>query len=923
MATSTDLKQRAQTLAAKTDINSIDPQEVGGLFYDMAGYAEDVQRNGGSLGIRKVYASVSAMEADSTSPVDMWGNPMRKGQLCVIYDGTTEGVDNNKVFAFKAPGWEIATQLDAGYATRGELAELEQKSRAFSVKGKGEDFEFTKIQVVPENIYKISFERLWSFSSSSASYLEIYYVNTQGSYVYLYKISVSEKDSCMTKLSVKIPEDIKKDNCNLYVGGRADVGEDINFEIENITDLVLATQDTMLLEQGGINPSTGAEEDSTNRVRTSTYVEGGRTIISYGNVLIWLVVYFDNSLSFVKALNPKNQLYMLESGYKAKVVFANEGGKTAITPADVYGESTAYLLSSGTNKSSNSNTTKSLKLEHGIYYNTPRIGVSSQSYSDLKPSSKIGRETFLLAKKTPNYIGGGSISIKTTANIIIHEFNNDGTYLASNFYPSTELVKTSGNLIKITAIPGSLVKHSLSSGSISSSGTDTDADNKMRSDYVDIDTFDFILIPKNEKLVLRCYNSSKAYITESGDMPYLFESNCGCIAASHIKMYYADVKHVRVIVGNVDDSTNFDGIDFYTVKSTGEVGEVSITSNSLGEIIKDFSKYGETTNCYYDTEVNLPVEGQKYYGKILIKTPKNYNNRGDKVPVVLFKSGSGTFNQISTYTFYYDTYIQYLVDCGFVVFDYHAGTSKYPNTDGFGTPTNIMAAHCAWDYVCEHYNVDESKLFIACKSLGGDIAAILSFSGLPVRAVGMLAPALNPARWCFGYTQEEQQVYAEDFGFEGDWQTVLDGSRDFTRETFKTLLKQNLDKLSGHLPMQLGVTNKMFEDLIVNQDVYNPDTEGTFDDVIRILKVPTKIWAAPDDTNTSINMHKNYIKSAQNGCSKAIMREMPEGTGGHHSVDNDPSAPQTTDITTRLGIHYDTMTTAWVELADWFIGYGG
>ena len=127
MATSTDLKQRAQTLAAKTDINSIDPQEVGGLFYDMAGYAEDVQRNGGSLGIRKVYASVSAMEADSTSPVDMWGNPMRKGQLCVIYDGTTTGADNNKIFAFKAPGWEIATQLDAGYATRGELEELEDK----------------------------------------------------------------------------------------------------------------------------------------------------------------------------------------------------------------------------------------------------------------------------------------------------------------------------------------------------------------------------------------------------------------------------------------------------------------------------------------------------------------------------------------------------------------------------------------------------------------------------------------------------------------------------------------------------------------------------------------------------------------------------------------------------------------------------
>lgn len=125
MATSTDIKKRALELASKTDINSINPQEVGGLFYDITGYGEEVQRNGGTLGIRKVYASVSAMEADSTSPVDMWGNPMRKGNLCVIYDGTQEGIDNNKVFAFKDPGWEIATHVDAGYATRSELVNLD------------------------------------------------------------------------------------------------------------------------------------------------------------------------------------------------------------------------------------------------------------------------------------------------------------------------------------------------------------------------------------------------------------------------------------------------------------------------------------------------------------------------------------------------------------------------------------------------------------------------------------------------------------------------------------------------------------------------------------------------------------------------------------------------------------------------------
>ena len=120
MATSTEIKQRANALADKTDVNSITPKEVGGIMYDLASHSENVLRNGGTLGIRKVYGSVAAMEADSTNPKDFWGNPIKKGNLVVIYDGTTTGVDNNKIYAFMNPGWELATKLDAAYATKAE-----------------------------------------------------------------------------------------------------------------------------------------------------------------------------------------------------------------------------------------------------------------------------------------------------------------------------------------------------------------------------------------------------------------------------------------------------------------------------------------------------------------------------------------------------------------------------------------------------------------------------------------------------------------------------------------------------------------------------------------------------------------------------------------------------------------------------------
>lgn len=145
MATSSEIKQRAKALAEKTDVNSITPREVGGIMYDLASHSENVLRNGGTLGIRKVYESVAAMEADSTNPKDLWGEPLKKGNLVVIYDGTSTGVDNNKIYAFLKPGWQIATHLDAGYVTRSEL-----NSKIVQETGEGENVVMSQKAVTEE-----------------------------------------------------------------------------------------------------------------------------------------------------------------------------------------------------------------------------------------------------------------------------------------------------------------------------------------------------------------------------------------------------------------------------------------------------------------------------------------------------------------------------------------------------------------------------------------------------------------------------------------------------------------------------------------------------------------------------------------------------------------------------------------------------
>lgn len=128
--TATELKKRAIALAEKTKIDSVTPEEVGQLSNDIVEYIENVEINGSSLGIRKTYTSVSAMEADSTAPKDDKGVLLRRGMLVNIYNQEyPESADNGKVFSFQNPGWAFRGTVDAGYATKEELTELDREMR--------------------------------------------------------------------------------------------------------------------------------------------------------------------------------------------------------------------------------------------------------------------------------------------------------------------------------------------------------------------------------------------------------------------------------------------------------------------------------------------------------------------------------------------------------------------------------------------------------------------------------------------------------------------------------------------------------------------------------------------------------------------------------------------------------------------------
>lgn len=104
MANILDILTRAQALRQETALNSITPDRAGGIMYDTLILINQMQLEGGSLLISKVYASVSAMEADTTPTSDLTGRALKPGQLVVIVTSDTSSSDMGSEYRYNGPG---------------------------------------------------------------------------------------------------------------------------------------------------------------------------------------------------------------------------------------------------------------------------------------------------------------------------------------------------------------------------------------------------------------------------------------------------------------------------------------------------------------------------------------------------------------------------------------------------------------------------------------------------------------------------------------------------------------------------------------------------------------------------------------------------------------------------------------------------
>ena len=419
----------------------------------------------------------------------------------------------------------------------------------------------------------------------------------------------------------------------------------------------------------------------------------------------------------------------------------------------------------------------------------------------------------------------------------------------------------------------------------------------------------------NDSLLIFRYDSSGdflGYLT-ANTSPYFFS---GYTTTEYIAL------SIYSSVNNVIPDPNVT-ISAYGIPEIVEVKNPSFGSNIAGT---RWYRFGYSVGEYEDSGGNLVNNVNT--GMIML--PPNYTFDGKPVAVIIMVHGSEAYKTIAgTQNPNYETFYNFLADCGYALIDCYGWTKRY---DGNGTglhnpwpiPTTERAYESLVKLCLQAFNLDGNNMFVMCKSLGGRMCEWIA-ANMKVNAAGFLAPAL---RCYFGYANSKYRtIMVEDMGLKGvvnadiGWATEADCLTDFVsnftswssakREAFYVA---NESAIMGVDPEFTNLTGATAAEKLMHS------AKGDFltSEYNRVAFAPSKVWFAEDDDSISPTACYRFTQQIRNGGGYAVDRVMPNGTGGHHSVDTDANAPQKTSVTTPLGYTYASVPLAYYELWEFF-----
>lgn len=275
--------------------------------------------------------------------------------------------------------------------------------------------------------------------------------------------------------------------------------------------------------------------------------------------------------------------------------------------------------------------------------------------------------------------------------------------------------------------------------------------------------------------------------------------------------------------------------------------------------------FNVTINPTYQKNEWVDAEATANVNAVLV-LPSSYRFGGKPTKAIFMHHGqSGTVTDDSWYSEVanWATMYQAYLDAGFAVFDVN-GTGAYSASDqvyhrDYGAPNALQAAHKAYEYIVENYNIDP-MIFVHGSSMGG-ATAIAFAKTYPdiVRAVALVSPAdLRSSALSDTY----KGYIATNYGYADASAMASDGYEEL--------------KASAIIPQAYNSSGeRQFHTFDYD---WLSDSSETY---VADFPVPIKIWHGTEDTVTDPMFSEKVIDALRLGGHMAYFRPV---SGGTHAI---------------------------------------
>lgn len=391
--------------------------------------------------------------------------------------------------------------------------------------------------------------------------------------------------------------------------------------------------------------------------------------------------------------------------------------------------------------------------------------------------------------------------------------------------------------------------------------------------------------------------------------------------------------YVKFMVGSSVAFTSVPEITC-TLKDTQVSQSWAFTAYPSGTTYKTFS-----FETYYPTPDNVDASAytgdhQRRWDNGYLMLPPNYSSEGNAVPLVVFCHGTNGYSWAQTGIGSYAEYKNFIVNNGYALMDCSGLTNENKTlANVFDAPSAMSCYEDMYKYVTDSFNIRRDGVYVVGKSAGGFMTILLtSKQPFKVKAAACLAPAIA---WTFSSlpveAQEPIQLAMSQLGF-GDytWSAGINAMAD------KEEIIDNILQLGSNDPFFINsdidagafleilrtthIDDDPTKDILWSVDGRHHLDISVLNNIInaahKYLYTPTKIWIAKDDTEVPYHVAEMFQRMVQNTNGPCYLRTMPNGTGGHHSVDTSDSA-----LKTYYQPIYGDMVevpVAYAEVVDWF-----